>query len=260
MPTVSRKGFQMTRNDAARVSGRGIGLALLMRGALSLLAQALVAGLFRRRGRPDSWNAAAAWWMVHSTLADLGCLFVLHLLLRREGLALRDQLGFNRRRPGSDVKTGLVGVAVAGVAGGVSTALSRPFYGSDVPPLISVVRVPWWARVYGIVVWPAIWSVTEELVYLGYALPRLEARLGSTKRAAALVIACWGPLQHLALPALPDRRYLAYRAVTATPPVAIMTAFFLASGRRLPPLILAHWVADLATGVLVAVQHRATKR
>jgi hypothetical protein len=59
-----------------------------------------------------------------------------------------------------------------------------------VPPLISIVRVPRWARVYGIVVWPAAWSVTEKLVYLDYALPRLKEKLGSRARAAMLVIAC----------------------------------------------------------------------
>jgi|GEM_PF-6727561 len=56
------------------------------------------------------------------------------------------------------------------------------------------------------------------------------------------------------LPALPDRRHIAYRAVTALPLIAVQTMFYLRRGRRLPPLILAHWVADVATGVLVALQ------
>ena len=103
-------------------------------------------------------------------------------------------------------------------------------------------------------VWPALWVTTEELVYLGYALPRLEAQLGSTRAAAALVVICWGPLQHPTLPALLDRRHIAYRAVTATPPILTQTVLYLWRERRLPPLVLAHWVADVATGVLVALQ------
>ncbi len=132
--------------------------------------------------------------------------------------------------------------------------IQRPFYPTGLPPMITIVRVPRWALAYGIVVWPTLWVTTEELVYLGYALPRLEAHLGSTTLAAAVVVFCWGPVQHPALPALPDRRYLAYRALTTVPPLATQTALYLWNGRRLPPLILGHWVADVGTAISVAIQ------
>jgi membrane protease YdiL (CAAX protease family) len=192
--------------------------------------------------------------MVHSSLADLGCLAVLRWLVHREGLRLRDLLGFRRSRLRQDVTAGLAAVAAQGGAGAVSSLLTRPFYPGGVPPLISIVRVPTWARAYGVLVWPALWVTTEELVYLGYALPRLEAQLGSTRAAATLVVFCWGPLQHPTLPALPDRRHIIYRAVTAIPPILTQTALYLWRGRQLPPLVLAHWIADVVTGVLVALQ------
>ena len=56
------------------------------------------------------------------------------------------------------------------------------------------------------------------------------------------------------LPFLPDRRYLAHRALTTVPIVATQVAYYLWRGRRLPPLILGHWAADLATGAMVAFQ------
>jgi membrane protease YdiL (CAAX protease family) len=192
--------------------------------------------------------------MVHSSLADLGCLAVLRWLLHREGLRLRDLLALRRQRLSQEAKDSLVALGAVGLAGAVSSVLTRPFYPTGVPPLITIVRVPWWARAYGVGVWPIVWATTEELVYLDYVLPRLEATLGSTKLAAGLVVFFWGAVQHPALPALPERRHIAYRAVTALPPVAMQTMLYLRRDRRLPPLILAHWLADTATGVIVALQ------
>ncbi len=244
----------MATIDRTRMPRGGPALALVMRGGFALLAQTLVALSFRLRRHPTPWRAAAAWWMVHSSLVDLGCLAVLRWLLRRAGLRLHDLLGGEQRGCEQDVKNGLLAIGAQGLAGAASSLLTRPLYPTGVPPLITIVRVPWWARAYGVLVWPILWVTTEELVYLGYTFPCLEAPLGSTRRAAALVVVCWGPLQHPVLPALPDRRHIAYRALTALPPIATQTALYLWRGRRLPPLILAHWVADMATGVLVALQ------
>lgn len=72
------------------------------------------------------------------------------------------------------------------------------------------------------------------------------------------MVAGWGPLQHPTLPALPDRRYIACRMLTSLPIVGMQTAFYLLRQRRLPPLIVGHWVADLATGLAAAFQSRET--
>ena len=159
-----------------------------------------------------------------------------------------------RRCLTSDLKRSLDNIAVLAAAGAASNALQRPFYGGALPPQITIVRVPRWARVYGVLIWPALWVTTEELIYLGYALPRLEARLGSTRIAVALVILCWGPVQHPLLPTLPDRRYTAFRALTALPPIATQTMFYLWHGRRLLPLVVGRWAADVATGLTVMLQ------
>ena len=246
----------MERIDMTRVPRGGPALALVMRGAFALLAQALVAAGFRLRHHPRPWHAAAAWWMVHSSLADLGCLAVLRWLLRREGRYLGDLLDLDSQRLGHDLRSGLVDVAALAAGAAVSSVLQRPFYPTGLPPLLTIVRVPRWARAYGVLVWPALWVTTEELLYLGYALPRLEAQFGHTARAAALVVLFWGPVQHPTLPALPDRRYIAFRMLTTLPLVGTQTVFYLWQGRRLPPLVLGHWVADVATGMTVALQPR----
>jgi len=240
--------------DPVRVPRGGPWLALVMRGAFALLAQTLVAAGFRLRGRSEPWRSAAAWWMVHSSLADLGCLAVLRWLLGKEVKTLGGLLDINRSQVRPDLKCGVGDMVPLAVGAGVSSAFQRPVYPSGLPPQVTVVRVPRWALVYGTLIWPPLWVTTEEMVYLGYVLPRLEAQLGSDSLAAALVIVGWGPVQHPTLPALPDRRYLAFRSLTALPIVGSQTVLYLRNGRRLPPLVFGHWVADLLTGLMVALQ------
>jgi membrane protease YdiL (CAAX protease family) len=67
-----------------------------------------------------------------------------------------------------------------------ATLVTGRSYGRELPPQVSLPRdLPPWAAAYSLLVWPAVWDVTEELVYLGYVLPRLQAQLGRTWLAAA---------------------------------------------------------------------------
>jgi len=226
---------------------------LFARPAFALLSQALLAIVFRLRRRDDSWRAAAAWWTVYGSLVDVGCLIALARLARGERARLVDVMGVAHARPAKPSRAmGDVLALVPAVV--LSSAVSRPFYGDgQYPPQISIVRVPAWAAAYSVTVWPALWGITEEATYLGYALPRLEALTGSTPTAATVVALCWAG-QHLAMPLLPERRYLAARALTALPISAAFTGVYILRGRRLRPLIVAHWLSDALTGFIAAVR------
>jgi hypothetical protein len=54
------------------------------------------------------------------------------------------------------------------------------------------------------------------------------------------------------MPLLPEGRYLAARAISAAPMSAAFTAIFVLRGRRLRPLIAAHWLSDLSAAILAA--------
>jgi membrane protease YdiL (CAAX protease family) len=140
---------------------------------------------------------------------------------------------------------------------GISAVLTRLFYGSSgQPPQVEVARrLPRVASVYSVLVWPVIWSASEEATYLGYTLPRLEALTGNTAVSAVVVSGVWA-LQHEALPLLPDGRYQVYRALSALPVTFTTTLLYLLRGRRLPPLIVAHWASDAASAVFAALPQR----
>jgi hypothetical protein len=54
------------------------------------------------------------------------------------------------------------------------------------------------------------------------------------------------------MPVLPGRRYVLSRVAAMVPVSASFTAVCLARGRRLGPLIAAHWASDLSAALLAA--------
>jgi membrane protease YdiL (CAAX protease family) len=221
----------------------------LARIGLCLAAQAVAAGFYWGQGHAAPWPAAAAWWTVWGTLADLGCLAGLLWLVKREGLRLRDLFGFDRRRLGRDVLLGvglLLTVFPVTMVGGTLLA-SWLIFGTTQAPMyageLTGRALPWWGVAYSLTLWWLVWSPTEELTFNGYALPRLEALTGRPWLAVAVVGVLWAAM-HAAIPALLDARYLLWRTLSFLPLCLAMAAVYLRV-RRLVPLVITHWAMDL---------------
>jgi len=228
-------------------------LAVLVgRSVFILAAQGVVAAVFALRGHPTPWNAAAPWWTVYANLVDIGCLVLLVMYTRREGIRLRDLVGRLRLRWGRDLFLGLAcfacGIAFFGWGGAQATRLVLGTTNPDVYPGLLMARVlPGWAIVYSLFFW-VVWSPTEEMTYQGFALPRLEALCGRTWLAVSIV-AFWWALQHSFIPFIVDWQYVIWRFCFFLPGVLAFLLLYVRL-RRLPPLILAHWGMDIIGAVL----------
>lgn len=124
---------------------------------------------------------------VYGTLIDAGCLGCLWLLARREGIALSDLFGFDRRRWKRHVLLGLalIPLSLFIILGG-NFASSWPVYGNfDAPDILTPLRL--WGALYAVLVLPLVWGITEQTTYNGYILPRLQVLSGRTVFAVALV-------------------------------------------------------------------------
>jgi membrane protease YdiL (CAAX protease family) len=218
----------------------------------AFLAEAVTAGILWALGVPHPWQTSAGWWMVYGTLTDIGCLSVLVWLTRREGIRIRDLLGFQRERLGHQLKyaPGYLLAFVPVIA--LTYLLSGLFYGSQQPPQVTVIHLPLWASISSVLVWPVIWGFTEEVVYLGYLLPRMEVITGRTWRAGLIVVLFWG-IQHFVIPFIPDAKYLISRYLIATVTVGGMTLIFLLWRRRMVPAIIVHYVSDVGAALLAAL-------
>ncbi|MCP4005133.1 MAG: CPBP family intramembrane metalloprotease [bacterium] len=226
-------------------------LIVFARLVFAVLAQSFVAGLFAVSGHPDPWQAAAPWLPVYGSLIDVGCLLLLTFLVRREGIRVRDLIGFDRQRLGRDLLSGaLLFVLFTALAIGGIVLAGLAIYGSAGPPP-PFGALPLWAALYSVFIWPLLWAITEETTYLGYGLPRLAA-LSGRSWVAISIMAIGVAAQHIALP-LGDSAWMLYRFSSFLPLAIVLGIVFLRT-RRLMPFIIAHWAADAygtATGVLL---------
>jgi hypothetical protein len=240
----------LRRLDAATLTWRGPALMLFTRAACAVGAQAFVAGVFALRSSPTPWHDAEPWLPVYGTLIDAGCLALLWRLTRREGIRLFDLVGFERTRLVRDALLGLalIPASLVFILGGIYAA-GWLLYATLTPPyLYGPLPLP--AALYGVLVWPFIWGLTEQMTYNGYLVPRFQVLCRSTSLAIAIVAFAWS-LQHVFMPLTFDARFMAFRLLSPVPQSVFATLLYLRL-RRLIPFAIAHALMDGAS-VLIGV-------
>lgn len=224
---------------------RGPALMLFARSVCAVVAQGAVAVIFALGGAQTPWLDAASWLPVYGTLIDAGCLALLWRLTRREGSGLFELVGFDRARLGRDVLFGfaLIPVNLIFILAGVYAA-GWLVYGTLTPPyFFGALPLP--AALYGALVWPLIWGLTEQMTYNGYLMPRFQVLCGRTSVAVALVAFAWS-FQHVVMPLTFDTHFMAFRLLSPIPFSVFSTLLYLRV-RRLLPFAVAHAIMDGAT-------------
>ena len=232
----------LRRREERTLTWRGPALMLFARAGCAVGAQALVAAIFALRSSSTPWHDAAPWLPVYGTLIDAGCLVLLWRFTRREGIHLFDLVAFERTRLVRDVALGvaLIPVSLVFIFGGTYAA-GWLVYGKVAPPYL-LGNLPLPAALYGVVVWPFIWGLTEQMTYNGYLLPRFQVLCRSTGLAIAVVAFVWSA-QHVAMPLTFDAKFMAFRLLSSVAFSLFLTFFYLRL-RRLIPFAVAHALMD----------------
>ena len=85
-------------------------------------------------------------------------------------------------------------------------------YGARTPPYLYG-RLPLPAAFYGVLVWPFIWGLTEQMTYNGYLVPRFQVLCRSTSVAITIVAFAWS-MQHAFMPLIFDAKFMAFRLLS----------------------------------------------
>lgn len=239
-----REGPTMRPDQRHRLLWTGAIVLLIARPVLAVAAQGLVAAIYAARGAVDPWQRSEPWLTVYGSLIDIGCLALLWWFARREGVSLKDILGFQRRHLGRDIWLGLALVppSLIVIFGGVALS-GLLVYGESAGPQFST-PLPPLATTYSLLIWPALWALTEQTVYNGYVFPRLRLLAGTT--LAVIVVAAVWAAQHAFMPLIFDSEHMLHRFLGSLPNSFFMIYVFMRLGRLLP-LIIAHWLMDAAT-------------
>jgi membrane protease YdiL (CAAX protease family) len=218
---------------------------LFARAALAVGAQAVAAATLFLRASPNPWHDAERWFPVYATLIDAGCLTLLWRFTRREGIGLFDLVGFERSRLVRDVLLGLalIPASLLFIFGGTYAA-GWIVYGAVQQPYF-LGGLPLWASLYGVLVFPFLWGLTEQMTYNGYLLPRFQVLTRSTSVAVAVVAFVWA-MQHSFMPLTFDAKFMEYRLLASIPNALFETLLYLRL-RRVVPFAVAHALMDGAT-------------
>lgn len=228
--------------------------------ALFALGAVVILGLYRlfppANGEVVGYPVTVLWNTVTVAVANVTCLALLWWRFKEEGLSWRSMIGFSRSTVIRDLASGL-GIALAlfvPLAVGstlaflaiersldpdvLAAALGAETELDIVPPTLPII--------VGVIAFPLLNPLVEELQYRGYVQQQLMASTGSV-RIGAFVSALGFGLHHAAF------------GLTATS-AAAYTAGFIAWGlaasyvahkmRRLFPLMVAHFVSNAPFGVV----------
>jgi hypothetical protein len=124
----------------------------------------------------------------------------------------------------------------------------------SLPSEVMVKHLPLWAILYSRMMWWLLWSVTEEMTYNGYALPRLQTLTRGRTWIAVSIVGIFWSIQHAFLPFIPEWRVFVYLFLQMLPLVTVMQLLYLRY-RRLPPLIVMHWGMDLFSAIAMSSMH-----
>lgn len=210
---------------------------------LALVLQLCIAVPYILAGNTNPIEAAGHWFTVYGTLIDIGCLFLIAILIKKENLRLLDLVNIKSQ---SFIKTLLTSIgyivlflpmSIAGMS--ISSLL---LFDTPVPQQ-TMGGIPLWGAVYSVTIWPVIWAISEQITYQGYALPRIISHVRHKWIAIAIVSFGWA-FQHVALPLSFDWHYIIMRVLSFIPVAIVMILLYIRS-KRLLPFIISHWVMDL---------------
>src|SRR5918995_2502506 len=137
----------------------------------------------------------------------------------------------------------LVPACLVFILGGIYAAGWLVYGTPSQPYLFGHLPLP--AAVYGVLVFPFIWGLTEQMTYNGYLLPRFQVLCRSTSVAIAVVAFVWS-MQHAFMPLTFDAKFMAYRLLASVPFSVFQTLLYLRL-RRIVPFVIAHALLDGAT-------------
>jgi membrane protease YdiL (CAAX protease family) len=248
--SASINSFEAIQSRLAqgRIPRYGPILLLIARSAFILLAQGITLVIFFQLNVSNATVVIRNWWPVYGTLVDFGCLGLMFWLTKREGIRLLDLVGLVKSKLKTEIPLGLglfviiFPVAIFG-GGALAQLIAYGTLNPTFPENTFTHTLPLLALLYIRILWWPIWSVTEEMTYNGYALPRLIAMTKSRWLSVAIIVFFFA-LQHSFL-MLAGFQFGFYTFLTFVPLSLAMVLAFLRS-RRLPPLIVAHWLMDLS--------------
>lgn len=225
---------------------------LVFRFVLFLACQAAVAGVYLLQGAAEPWQASVAWWPVGVTITNFVCHFLLVGFARREGLRWTELIHADFRHFKRDWLPLLGLLLLAGPVGFLpNVGLGQLLFGSaEVAANMFAQPLPAWVALITLFSFPLTQSFGELPTYFAYAMPRLATRWKSPLKAG-LAAAFWLGAQHLAVPFIPDLRFILWRLLMFIPFALLLAWAIHWRPRLMPYFMIIHALIDFPVALMV---------
>lgn len=227
----------------------GLMALLVSRVALFLLFQGIIAL------SAGSWSRSEGSWLVVATVTNFVSITVLWFLFRREGVSYWSLFRFNRSTFRKDILVFAGLFLLCGpVVFGPNYLLSTWLWGDPAIPYEMMFRPgERWLSILLLIAFPVTIVFAELATYFGYIMPRLKERL-ETKWIAVALPVVFLSLQHIALPFIPDLKFILYRAVVFLPFAALIGIALHRRPSLFPWFAILHGIMDMGTAAMMLTE------
>ena len=139
----------------------------------------------------------------------------------------------------------------SGVIGYFSSYFATVWLYVDTPPTFMFQSLPIWAAVFSVIFFPLTNALIESTTYFGYSFQRI-AVLSGNRWLALVLAASFLALQHIGIPLYLDLKYILWRFLSFLP-FAFFVGYIYLKIRRLFPIMVLHYLADLPLTVVSLV-------
>lgn len=231
---------------------KNLWLLLPARTFFFLVGQAVIALILLIGSGNSDWQASAAWWPLAVALADIFCLFLLIRWYKREGKNFFSEFRILRKTFWKDLGIVLLSLIIGGPLSVLpNILLSTWLFGNpDATLELFVGPLPLWAVIFSGLLFPLGQALTEIPMYMGYIVPKLEAKppTGYAMKTwlAVGLASLFLSLQHITAPMVFDARFILWRALMYLPFAIYVGVLIRWRPRLLPFICVIHWLMNLS--------------
>jgi hypothetical protein len=240
-----------TRHFEIRSSARNAPwIMLFSRVLLFFFIQSILTLGFTLSMAQSPWEQSANWWPLVVAAANGICILLLVNVFRHEGRRYWDLFKIQRGHVWRDILLVLGSFIIGGpLSVFPNILLGRLLFGDPNATLVLFVRpLPLWAAYASIILFPVTQGLSELATYFCYVMPGFKRQGMNTFLAISLPALMLG-LQHIAVPFLPDIRFILWRGLMFIPFAFFSAILLYWRPRFLPYMAIIHVLMNMSFAV-----------
>jgi len=208
----------------------------------------LFIGIFYFLNIEKPWQEITRWWTFQVIITNIICFFLLCYLQRKEGKRFIDLYRLNPEKWKKDILLIILLIIPSGIIGYYSVVIAGVLFYGNQPPEFMMQSLPIWAAIISLLLFPLSNALIETTTYFGYAFEKIAIK-GFIIWIPVLLSVIFLALQHIGIPLYLDDKYVLYRIISFLP-FALLVGIIYLKIRRLFPIIILHFLADLTLAII----------